>query len=151
DDVVAHLDGERVLGFGPVEGDPRDVVVAHVVLDHGWLVVRMLMTETREPGPRPLCCKALWCRSSTGRSPASPRSCHQHSVSCATPVAPIGWPLASSPPEGLTGMRPVRAVSPARDAIPPLPLSTKPRSSMSRISVIVKQSWTSAQSMSGVP
>jgi hypothetical protein len=59
--------------------------------------------------------------------------------------------LGEQPPEVLIGMRPVRAVSPARDATPPLPLSTKPRSSMSRISVIVKQSWTSAQSMSAGP
>ncbi len=35
DDVVAHLDGQRVLGIGPVEDQPGDVVVPHVVADHG--------------------------------------------------------------------------------------------------------------------
>ena len=39
------------------------------------------------------------------------------------PVAPIGWPFASSPPDVLTGMRPVSDVSPSSEATPPLPFS----------------------------
>ena len=58
DDAVAHLDRERVLGVGTVERDSRDVVVTHVVVDHGWFVVRMLTTETPEPRPPTLCWSA---------------------------------------------------------------------------------------------
>src|SRR5260370_1359480 len=107
----------------------------------------MLTTETPEPRPPTLCWSAYPLCISTCRSPASPRSCHQHSVSWATPVAPIGCPFASRPPDVLIGMLPVSEVSPSSDAMPPLPLSKKPRSSTSRISVMVKQSCTSAQSI----
>ena len=111
-DRVAHLGRQRVLRLGPVERDAarrrrrrsRPVTVmrgAHARL------VRMLTTHTPEPRPPTLCWSAKPLRIATCRSSASPRSCHQHSVSCATPVAPIGWPLASSPPDVFTGMRPV--------------------------------------------
>ena len=143
------------FAVGPIQRDAADLIRSDLVPDHvaqtrgrarSALLVRMLMTETPEPRPPTLCWSAYPFGVSTWRSSASPRSCHQHSTIWATPVAPIGWPLASSPPEVLIGMRPVSDVSPSRDATPPLPLSTNPRSSMSRISVMVKQSCTSAQS-----
>src|SRR5439155_18866096 len=148
--LVSHLDSQRVLRLPPVQRD-RQHAVGDRRLDAHAFVVRMLTTDTPEPRPPTLCCSTFPRRISAWRSPASRRSCHQHSVSWATPVAPMGWPLASSPPDVLIGMRPSSAVSPSSDAYPPLPFSTNPRSSMSRISVIVKQSWTSAMSMSAGP
>src|SRR5215470_14462971 len=48
--------------------------------------------------------------------PAVPQSCIAVSACIDTPVAPIGWPLAFSPPEGLTGSAPSFCVSPSRIA-----------------------------------
>src|SRR5581483_7919069 len=79
----------------------------------------------------------------TWRGPASPRSCVAISAICAAPVAPIGWPLALSPPEVFTGIRPPRLVSPFSAAGPPVPGSKSPRPSVATISAIVKQSWSS--------
>src|SRR5262249_61933507 len=78
---------------------------------------------------------------STWRGPASPRSWVAISATCAAPVAPIGCPLALSPPDTLTGMRPPRLVSPFSAAMPPVPGSQRPRPSVATISAIVKQSW----------
>src|SRR5215469_1474381 len=64
------------------------------------------------------------------------------------PVAPIGWPFDLSPPEGLIGISPVLEVDPSLTAFAPVPFLKNPRSSISMISAIVKQSCTSAKSMS---
>src|ERR687892_73817 len=53
---------------------------------------------------------------STCISPAVPVSCIAESTCIETPVAPIGWPLALSPPEGFTGSLPSLAVQPSTDA-----------------------------------
>src|SRR5712692_2782879 len=67
--------------------------------------------------------------SSTWRPSASPRSCQQSSTICAMPVAASGCPRALSPPEGFTGRRPSRAVSPSSVARPALPAGMRPVSS----------------------
>ena len=65
----------------------------------------------------------IWARpmraSLTWRSPASALSCHMISTTWATPDAPTGWPFASSPPLGLTGIRPVISVAPSSIRRPP--------------------------------
>ena len=43
-----------------------------------------------------------------------------------TPVAPIGWPFAFSPPDGLTGSRPSFAVQPSSTARAPWPGGRQP-------------------------
>ena len=53
------------------------------------------------------------CASFTWKSPAVPVSCIAHSACIETPVAPIGWPLALSPPDGLTGSLPPICVTPS--------------------------------------
>ena len=55
------------------------------------------------------------------RSPASPRRWWQTSQMFAMPVAAIGWPFDSRPPETLTGVVPSRHVAPERkkSAAPP--------------------------------
>ena len=66
--LVAHLDGERVLRLGAVEGDAADVVGADLVRGAPAayrLVVRMLTTETPEPRPPTLCWSAYPLRIST--------------------------------------------------------------------------------------
>src|SRR3989304_4324742 len=73
-------------------------------------------------------------------SPAWPRSCRTISRAWATPVAPTGWPRAFNPPEVFTEIFPFKAVRPSAVAGPPLPFSTKRRSSIARISLIVKLS-----------
>src|SRR5205807_1894942 len=75
---------------------------------------------------------------------ASRRSCSQHSKSIRSPLAPMGWPNALSPPSGLTGSSPPRSKAPLSTSSQPAPRSLKPRSSMSTSSVGVKQSCTSA-------
>ena len=67
------------------------------------------------------------------------------------PVAPIGWPFDSSPPEVLTGMRPPSFVAPLSVSLPPSPMSQKPRFSICRISAKAEASCTSATSMSSGP
>jgi len=66
------------------------VVVAHVVADHGWLVVRMLMTDTPEPRPPTLCWRALGVPeldlAVAGLAAQLPPALGE----LATPVAPIG-------------------------------------------------------------
>src|SRR5436309_899307 len=84
----------------------------------------------------------------TWRFPACPRSCLTISTACATPVAPTGWPRAFRPPEVFTEIFPFNAVRPSAVAGPPFPFSTNRRSSIARISEIVKLSWTSATWMS---
>src|SRR5579883_1059318 len=102
-----------------------------------------MLTTLVAPDPprfcaRPTLLRGIW------RSPASPRICSATSQICPTPVAPTGWPLALSPPLVLTGSSPLRQVLPASAYGPPSPFLTKPRSSVARISAIVKQSCTSA-------
>ena len=58
---------------------------------------------------------------STWRSPASPRSCSHSSTTCATPVAPIGWPFAFSPPLVLTGTSPPSIGPPDSSHFPAAP------------------------------
>src|SRR5581483_8472424 len=69
------------------------------------------------------------CAPSTWRAPQRPRSWSTSSTSWAQPVAPMGWPLASSPPLGLTGIRPPRAVSPDARSFGPSPGPHRPSSS----------------------
>src|ERR1043165_6677600 len=52
-------------------------------------------------------------------SPAVPVSCMAHSACIDTPVAPIGWPLALSPPDGLIGSLPSLCVQPSAMARAP--------------------------------
>ena len=54
-------------------------------------------------------------------SPASSRSCQTNSATWATPVAPMGCPLHRSPPLGLTGSFPPRAVMPSSTSRPAFP------------------------------
>src|SRR5439155_6548199 len=108
---------------------------------------------THSPGEPP----RLWVRASflpaaieeiVRSGGASPRSWSQHSKSMRRPLAPIGWPKALRPPSGLTGSSPSRSKVPASASFQPVPRSQKPRSSMSTISVGVKQSCTSARASS---
>src|SRR5579862_7934419 len=80
--------------------------------------------------------------------PARPVTCIAASTCIDTPVAPIGWPLALSPPDGLTGSRPSFSVQPSRIARAPAPLGVSPIASYSINSAIVKQSWVSTRSRS---
>ena len=70
-----------------------------------------------------------------------------------TPVAPIGWPLAFRPPDGLTGSLPSFCVQPSLIARAPCPSGTSPIASYSISSAMVKQSWvsTSDRSPSAMP
>ena len=53
-------------------------------------------------------------RAATWRLSAVPRSCQTSSVHCARPVAPSGWPLESSPPDGLVTTLPPYVLSPSQ-------------------------------------
>ena len=55
---------------------------------------------------RPTLAPSIW------RSPASPRRWWQTSQMLAMPVAAMGWPFDSRPPDTLTGVLPVRQVAP---------------------------------------
>src|SRR5215813_10603840 len=55
----------------------------------------------------------------TWMPPAVPMSCIACSTCIETPVAPIGWPLALSPPEALTGRTPSFATLPSAIARAP--------------------------------
>ena len=72
-----------------------------------------------EPRPmtwvRPTLAPAIW------RSPASPRRWVATSQTLAMPVAAIGWPLDSRPPDTFTGVVPSRQVAPElkKSAAPP--------------------------------
>ena len=59
--------------------------------------------------------------SRTWMSPAVPQSCIAESACIDTPVAPIGWPFAFSPPDGLTGSLPSFCVHAFRDGARALP------------------------------
>src|SRR5216110_304251 len=76
---------------------------------------------------------------------------HPIGAICAAPVAPIGWPLAFRPPDGLTGISPPRLVRPSSAARPPAPGSKRPSPSVATISAIVKQSCSSTTSTSSGP
>src|ERR1700729_3131565 len=65
-----------------------------------------------------------------------------------TPVAPIGWPLAFNPPDGLTGSLPSFWVQPSLIARAPCPRGVRPIASYSISSAIVKQSWVSTKDRS---
>ncbi len=52
EDVVAHLDAQGVLGFGPVEGEVGDMVLADLVADHS---VSVLTHLRRSPRPARRC------------------------------------------------------------------------------------------------
>src|SRR5580704_1701147 len=69
-----------------------------------------MWTPHADPRPmtwaRPTFAPSIW------RSPPSPRRCWATSQMLAMPVAAIGWPLDSSPPETLTGVDPSRHVAP---------------------------------------
>ena len=66
------------------------------------------------------------------------------------PGAPTGWPFDFSPPEVLTGRGPYARCQTRSSASfdSPVPGSKKPMSSVAMISAMVKQSWTSATSIS---
>src|SRR5262249_49885532 len=78
-------------------------------------------------------------------SPAAPMGCMAVSACMDTPVAPIGWPLALSPPDGLTGKEPSFSVRPSATARAPCPSGTRPIASYSISSAMVKQSWVSTK------
>src|SRR6266481_1269663 len=65
----------------------------------------------------PASCAPLSCMPSG----AWPTSCIAVITCMETPVAPIGWPLAFSPPDGLTGSLPSFCVQPSRIARAPCP------------------------------
>src|SRR5476651_1899156 len=65
-----------------------------------------------------------------------------------TPVAPIGWPLAFKPPDGLIGSLPSFWVQPSLIARAPCPLGVKPIASYSISSATVKQSCVSTKDKS---
>src|SRR5205814_6115470 len=64
------------------------------------------------------------------------------------PVAPVGWPLALRPPDGLTGSLPSFWVQPSLMARAPCPLGVSPIASYSINSATVKQSWVSTNDRS---
>src|SRR3990170_4151411 len=70
------------------------------------------------------------------------------STACAPPVAPRGWPHPRRPPRRFVGSSPPIRDCPSIANLPPSPFGQRPRSSYSMISLIVKQSWVSARSMS---
>src|ERR1700689_4540133 len=57
----------------------------------------------------------------TCMSPAVPVSCIEASACIDTPVAPIGWPLALRPPDGLIGSLPSLPTIPSRRTGGPSP------------------------------
>ena len=63
----------------------------------------------------------------------------------------MGWPRDSRPPDGLTGMRPPRVVSPRSLHSPPSPKPQKPRFSIWMISPMAVASCTSATETSRGP
>src|SRR5436305_891492 len=69
-----------------------------------------MWTPQAEPRPitwaRPTLALSIW------RSPASPRRWWQTSQMLAMPVAAIGWPFDSRPPDTLTGVVPSRQEAP---------------------------------------
>ena len=69
----------------------------------------------------PTLAPAIW------RSPASPRRWVATSHTLAIPVAAMGWPLDSSPPETLTGVVPSRQVAPELKKSTAPPGSHSPR------------------------
>src|SRR4051794_39136005 len=64
-------------------------------------------------------------------SGAWPSNCIALSTCIETPVAPIGWPLAFNPPEGLIGNLPSFAVQPSLMARAPCPFGVRPIASYS--------------------
>ena len=68
-----------------------------------------------------------------------------------SPVAPIGCPLASSPPDGLIGIAPPNSVAPLSANSPPSPGAQNPRFSDCISSPIAVASCTSQTSMSSGP
>src|SRR5271157_1186592 len=73
-----------------------------------------------------------------------PSNCHEHHPSIATPVAPMGWPFAISPPEVLMPHSPSTAAFPSTQYCAPFPYSAFPRTSVPSAPMTVKQSWISA-------
>jgi len=67
-----------------------------------------------ETAPMPTMCARPSRAPGCWRAPASPRSCRAISAICPTPVGPIGWPIASRPPDGLTATSPPMSNAPAR-------------------------------------
>src|SRR5688572_15859832 len=99
----------------------------------------MMVTTAEAPEPPRFCARPISCLA-TCRSPDSPRICCTRSQICATPVAPTGCPFAFRPPLVFTGSSPCSAVCPDAVYGPPSPFGTNPRSSIARISAMVKQS-----------
>eukprot|EP01022_Parablepharisma_sp_SALTPOND_P026277 TRINITY_DN6262_c0_g1_i7.p1 TRINITY_DN6262_c0_g1~~TRINITY_DN6262_c0_g1_i7.p1 ORF type:complete len:1136 (+),score=309.67 TRINITY_DN6262_c0_g1_i7:451-3858(+) len=104
-------------------------------------------TLAQRPTPPTLCTRPM-AGSFTCMSPAWPRSCCTMVRTWLPPVAPMGWPLLSRPPSTFTGMEPSWQVSLERISSGPPPGSANPRFSQAIISAMVKQSCTSATSMS---
>mmetsp|Transcript_25083 Transcript_25083/g.63046 ORF Transcript_25083/g.63046 Transcript_25083/m.63046 type:complete len:306 (+) Transcript_25083:213-1130(+) len=115
-------------------------------------------TVTTAALPRPkFCCRATRAPS-TCRFCAAPLSCQHSSAHCAMPVAPMGWPLLSSPPLGLTThLPPIWKSSPPARFLTHTPLSMRffpspsahrPTASQIISSLLAKQSCTSSTSTS---
>src|SRR5439155_23395761 len=77
-----------------------------------------LLTTTDEPWPNsPWLAVTPTVAPSTWRAPASPRSCHTTSHTCAIACAGIASPKHASPPLGFTGIRPPTVVAPERSNV----------------------------------
>src|SRR5690606_29115361 len=96
--------GEQLvcLPLGEAVGEDRVVLPGHD--DHP---ARNTVTKLAMPSP-PMLCTAATLASGSCIAPALPVSCMAASTSWLTPVAPTGWPLDFSPPDGFTGRRPSR-------------------------------------------
>ena len=105
--------------------------------------VRTVQTEAQIGPPmlKVAAARALLTCSAAG---TLPRSCQAHQPIMAMPVAPMGWPLAMSPPEVLMPHSPVGAALPSTQYCAPLPYSALPMTSVPIAPITVKQSWSSA-------
>lgn len=86
-----------------------------------------MVTVAAEPIP-PVFCARPYLASATWRLSALFLIWSAISAIWATPVAPIGWPLAFSPPEVLIAILPPILHWPSRTAFPASPAGKKPRS-----------------------
>ena len=123
-DLVA-CEERHVEGSGQLQPEPRLPAAGLAGQQHhsrpanagpGHAAERSRMwTPQAEPRPmtwaRPTLAPSIW------RSPASPRRWWQISQMLAMPVAAIGWPLDSRPPDTFTGVEPSRQVAPGLEEV----------------------------------
>src|SRR5258706_6254664 len=118
-------------------------------LDQPCALARMtVQCEDRIP---PSLCTMATSAPSTWRGPSPPPSWRTASTMPKRPPAAPAWACDNIPPWVLTGSSPpIRALPSAKNA-PPSPRAQKPSSSNSMMGTIVKQSYSSATSMSCGP